>query len=531
MPNKIRLPDSFPPLLILLAALLAGGLGVFAFAPFYVWPMALVSLAMLFALWQSAISLRQAVLIGFSWGMGLFLAGASWLYVALHVYGNMPAPLAGLCIFLFCCYLSLYPALACLVAYKLRSSASSRSRPMLALLLIMPACFVATEYLRGWVVTGFPWLISGYSQTPGGWLAAPLAGYAPILGALSISWLLALTAGVLVLLIKALAELTVFRGRILALSVSVVLVWAAGAALAHISWSASSGQPLSVALVQGNIDQQLKWREDQRAATLDNYFELAQNATARLIVLPETALPVFLDEIPADYLAALKQRAEKNGGDLIMGVPIAQRGHVNEAAYTYANSAISMGISPPQRYDKVHLVAFGEFIPPLFSWAYNWLNIPLAGFTPGPQTQAPMRVSGHSVAVNICYEDTFGYEIARPLPEAELLVNIANMAWYGHSLAAAQHVQFSQMRALETSRWMLRSTNTGVTAAINEHGEIVKSLPQFVRGVLTVEAIPRQGATPYVRWREGPVLLGLVIALLASWFMRRGGAVRRSKID
>jgi len=165
-------------------------LGVFAFAPFYVWPMALASLAALLALWHLTTSALQAALIGFTWGLGLFLAGASWLYVALHVYGNMPAPLAALCIFLFCCYLALYPALACLTAYKLRSS----SRPMRALLLIMPTCFVAAEYLRGWVVTGFPWLITGYSQTPGGWLAAPLAGYAPIFGAFGISWLLALTA-------------------------------------------------------------------------------------------------------------------------------------------------------------------------------------------------------------------------------------------------------------------------------------------------------------------------------------------------
>ena len=499
-------------------------MGVFAFAPFYAWPIALVSLVALFALWHKAASAKQAALVGFIWGMGLFLAGASWLYVALHVYGNMPAPLAALSIFLFCCYLSLYPALACLVAYKLRSNSdrgSSQNQPMVALLLIMPACFVAAEHLRGRVVTGFPWLVEGYSQTPGGLVVAPLSGYAPIFGAFGISWLLAITAGAGVLLIKPLLGTTISRGRMLILCMSIVLIWAAGIALSQIDWSAPSGAPLKVALVQGNIDQQLKWREDQRAATLDNYFELVKDVTAKLIVLPETALPVFLDEIPTDYLAALKLRAEKNGGDLIMGVPIAQRGNLTDTAYTYANAAISMGVSPSQRYDKVHLVAFGEFMPPLFSWAYNWLKIPLAGFTPGPQTQAPMRVSGHFVAVNICYEDTFGYEIARPLPEAELLVNIANMAWYGHSLAADQHAQFSQMRAMETSRWMLRSTNTGLTAAINERGEMVKSLPQFTRGVLQVEAIPRQGITPYVRWREGPVLIGLAVALLASFFIRR----------
>ena len=223
--------------------------------------------------------------------MGLFLAGASWLYVALHVYGNMPALLAALSIFLFCCYLSLYPALACLVAYKLRSSSSigkgsPQNQPMVALLLIMPACFVAAEHLRGWVVTGFPWLVEGYSQTPGGLVLAPLSGYAPIFGAFGISWLLALTAGAGVLIIKPLLVGAISRGRKLALSMSIAMIWATGIALSQIEWSTPSGAPLKVALIQGNIDQQLKWREDQRAATLDNYFELVKDVTAKLIVLP-----------------------------------------------------------------------------------------------------------------------------------------------------------------------------------------------------------------------------------------------------
>jgi apolipoprotein N-acyltransferase len=154
-------------------------------------------------------------------------------------------------------------------------------------------------------------------------------------------------------------------------------------------------------------------------------------------------------------------------------------------------------------------------MPPAFSWVYQWLKIPLAGFTPGARNQASMRLSGHRLAVNICYEDAFGDEIRRPLPDAELLVNISNMAWFGHSLAAEQHAQFSQMRALETSRWILRATNTGLTAAINERGEIVKSLPQFSRGLLEIDAQPRQGITPFVRWGDWPVLAGLALVLLA----------------
>ncbi len=502
--------------LVLLTAFVAGALGVFAFAPFYAWPVAPLVLAVLFALWHRAGSAKQAAAIGFAWGLGLFLSGASWLYVALHVYGGMPAALAALAIFLFCCYLSSYLMLAGLVVHTLRKN----NQPVIALLVIMPACFVGCEYLRGWFLTGFPWLILGYSQTPGGPFPAPLAGFGAVVGVFGISWLLAISAGAIVLLVRPLSGLTMQRRGALAVSGAVLLIWIAGLALSQINWSTPSGPLLSVALVQGNIAQDLKWRGEQFDVTRNQYFQLVKDVNAKLIVLPETAEVTFLDEIPPSYLGALKSRAEQNGGDLIMGAPIVERDDAGNQL-RYANSAVSMGVSPSQRYDKHHLVAFGEFRPPLFSWAYNWLNIPLAGFTPGPITQAPMRVSGHSVAVNICYEDTFGAEIARPLPEAELLVNIANMAWYGRSLAADQHVQFSQMRALETSRWMLRATNTGLTAAINERGEIVKSLPQFVPGVLAVDAIPRQGVTPYVRWRDWPVLVGLGLVLLAAFFIRR----------
>lgn len=503
--------------LTLLTAFLSGAIAVFAFAPFYRWPVALVSLFFLFTLWQRGEGLKHRAAIGFAWGMGLFLAGASWLYVALHTYGGMPAPLAALAIFLFCCYLSVFPMLAGVAFHKLHRT----DQPIISLLLVMPACFVAGEYVRGWFFSGFPWLIVGYSQTPGdGGIPAALVGFAPIVGVFGISWLLAMTAGALVLLTDSLTNATPSDRLKWVIWSSVMAIWVGGFALSAISWSTPSGAPLSVALVQGNIAQDLKWREEQYGQTRNQYFQLVKDVKAKLIVLPETAEVTFLDEIPPDYLDALKSRAEKNSGDLIMGAPIVER-DAGGNLLRYANAAVSMGISPPQRYDKYHLVAFGEFIPPMLSWVYNWLNIPLAGFTPGPTTQAPMRVSGHSVAVNICYEDTFGAEIARPLPEAELLVNIANMAWYGRSLAASQHAQFSQMRALETSRWMLRSTNTGLTAAINEKGEIIKSLPQFVAGVLEADAIPRQGVTPYVRWRDSPVLIGLGLALMAALFIRR----------
>ncbi|HEX9390582.1 MAG TPA: apolipoprotein N-acyltransferase [Usitatibacteraceae bacterium] len=510
-----------------LSAAVLGAIGVAGFAPFHLWPLLIVSLAGLFALWFRAGTKRQAAWHGFLWGLGFFLCGVSWLYVSLHVYGNMPAPMAAFAILIFCAYLSLFPLLAGMLVRRLH--AQLHDFPLVIALAAIPALFVLTEYLRGWFMSGFPWLIVGYSQTPGGLfgapLAAPLSGYAPVFGVFGVSWMLAFTAGALLVCIPRLSGLEIVRPRRIAVVAVTAVLWAGGFGMQWIGWSAPAGAPLAVALLQGNIEQEMKWREDQRAATLADYLAMVKTSKARLIVLPETALPTFIDEVPGEYLDALKQQAVQNGGDLIVGVPIAQRALPNEpqssSQYTYYNSAISLGVSPGQRYDKQHLVAFGEFMPPTFSWVYQWLKIPLAGFTPGAREQAAMRVSGHRVAVNICYEDTFGDEIRRPLPEAELLVNVSNMAWYGRSLAADQHAQFSQMRALETSRWMLRATNTGVTAAINEHGEIVKELPQFTRGTLEIEAQPRNGLTPFVRWGDWPVLLGIALVLIATAFFAR----------
>ena len=511
MTRVALLPTRFA--LQLALAFAAGGVGVLAFAPFYLWPVALVSLFFLFALWHRAATPWRVFAIGYTWGLGLFVFGVPWIYVSLHVYGSMPAVLAAVATFLFCCYLAIFPAMAGAM-HRLLVAVFGISA-IASLLLVMPACFVIWEYVRGWFFSGFPWHVFGYSQTPGGRAFAPLVGYVPIVGVFGISWLLAMTAGLCVLLTPAIAGIVWSRrGRLVAVS-AVLAVWAIGGVLHQYSWSVPSGAPLAVALLQGNVEQSLKWREDQRRPTLNNYLEMVEKTTARLIVLPETALPV-LHEVPVDYLAALKRRGELNGGDAIVGTVVVERIPAGDNARKITNSAISVGSSPLQRYDKQHLVVFGEFIPPLLSWVYRWLQIPLGSMDAGRSDPKPMQIAGHAVAVNICYEDAFGSEIARQLPEAELLVNMSNMAWFGNLFAADQQAQFSQMRSLETGRWMLRSTNTGLTAAINEKGEIVKALPQFMRGTLEVEAQPRTGTTPYVIWKDWLTLSLVVLALLVG---------------
>jgi apolipoprotein N-acyltransferase len=481
--------------------MVAGAVAVLAFAPFYAWPIAVVSLVVLFSYWVRATSPGRAALVGFFWGLGLFLVGVPWLYVSLHTYGSMPAPLAALAILLFCVYLSLFPALAGYVQAKFPLALRGR------LLLLMPAAFVAAEMFRGWFVTGFPWLILGYTQTPSAFSLAPLAGYAPVFGVFGISFLLAVSAGAIVLgavkLSGAVAS-AMLRRR---LAIGATTIWIGGGLLGAYEWSSSSGPPIPVSLAQGNVPQDLKWREDQAAASLENYLQLVEESRGKLIVLPETALPFMLQDVPRTVIGAMAEKARAQGGDVLLGVALREDQAIESDGYRYYNGAVAFGTAPAQQYAKHHLVAFGEFVPPLFSWVYQWLKMPLSGFTPGAENQPPMRLAGHRVAVNICYEDAFGAEIAGPLPDAELLVNLSNMAWFGTYLAADQHAQFSQMRAIETARWMVRATNTGLTAAINEKGRIIASLPQYSRGVLEVLVTPMKGATPYSRWKDLPILL------------------------
>jgi apolipoprotein N-acyltransferase len=214
-------------------------------------------------------------------------------------------------------------------------------------------------------------------------------------------------------------------------------------------------------------------------------------------------------------MEGLARVARERNGDILIGVP------KRDDQGRYFNSLISLGTSPEQQYSKSHLVPFGEFVPPGFGWIVRVLSIPLSDFSRGPRDAEPLLLSGLRIAPNICYEDAFGEEIIRQLPQANLLVNVSNVAWFGNSLAPAQHLQMSRMRSIETGRYMLRSTNTGITALIDERGRVLAELPQFTEGVLEGQALGFSGATPYVRWGNLPVILGCLLALLPLAFRRR----------
>ena len=491
-------------------AFCAGLLAVFGFAPFALFPLPVLALAVLFAQWVHAKTARTAFKIGFAFGFGLFGAGTGWIYVALHDYGDMPFLLAFPATALFAAFIALFPALAGYASHRISHAGRRRTSEQAAyagLLLVMPALWVLLEWIRGLFLTGFPWLTFGYSQA----VASLLAGYAPLLGAYGVSLAVAVSAGLLVLLSKTRWSK---QGK-MALAVLAVL-WMGGAGLRTVKWTQPQGEPLKVSLMQGNIPQELKFREEKLVGTLETYRRLVLQSDARLIVLPESALPLQRDEVPENYAAILREHVRQNGGDMLIGA--FERDHG-----LYYNSVFTLGTAPSQSYRKNHLVVFGEFIPlrPALGWLINEvLNIPMGDLARGGLPQAPLNVAGQKIAVNICYEDVFGEEIIRALPEATLLVNVSNDAWYGDSHAAAQHNQMSQMRALETGRMMLRATNTGVTSIIGTDGRILQMLPQHEEGVLTAMVQGYSGSTPYVRF--GNVLVLGLIGLMVGGGWRIG---------
>ena len=485
-----------------LLALLAGAVLPLAFAPLSLFPLAVVSPALLFLLVLD-VTPRRALWRGWLFGAGQFGVGTSWVYVAIHDFGHSGVPLAVLLTALFCGVLTLFPMALGYVAARFL-----RGPDWLRLAILFPAAWTLIEWLRGWVLTGFPWLNLGYSQ-----IDAPLRGFAPLAGVYGVTLTVVLSAGLLALLV-----LSGRRLRMIAV-IGLATLWLAGALLTRVEWTEASGTPLRVSLVQGNIPQDSKWRPELKAYTLDLYAGLTrQNWDSRLILWPEAAITVFHHEVADNYLAQLAAEARTHGTDIVLGIPV-----LDHSTRRYYNSLLSLGATPGF-YHKRHLVPFGDYLP-LAEWLrglIHFFDLPMSGFSAGPDSQPLLEAAGQKIAAAICYEDIFGEELIQGLPQASLLVNATNNAWYGNSFAPHQHLEMSRMRALETGRYMLRVTTNGVSAIIDARGKILGRSPQFQTHVLTGEAVPRRGATPYVLLGNGPMVLLLGLVLLgAVWAGRR----------
>ena len=478
-----------------LAAFGAGAALPLAFAPFAQFWIAPLSWAVLFWLWRDAPPLR-AFWLGTLHGLGAFGFGTYWTYISIHEFGELAPPLAAAISGALIGVLALVVVLVGWLAARWFKTAGAA-----AWLVALPALALLGEWWRGWFLTGFGWLSAGYSQTDS-WLA----GFAPVLGQHGMSLAVFLTAGALVTLV---AGTRVSRG--VALGVLVV-VWGAGGLLTRESWTEPVGEVLSVALAQGAVEQDLKWRPEQLAATLEIYRRLTeQSLGSDLILWPEAAIAPALYEQVGDYLAEIKAAADRHGSVVLLGT---LRGDLR--TQVFENVLVSL-TEPPQVYVKRHLVPFGEYFP-VPGFVRTWLrlmNLPYTDLTAGGEDQPLIEVLGQRLAVTICYEDVFGAEQLHYLPEATLLVNVSNDAWFGDSIAPHQHLQIARLRAAEVGRPMLRATNTGITAVIDARGRVVERIPQFEPGVLHATAQGYAGATPYARFGNWPVITLAFAALLA----------------
>ncbi len=493
------------PLRTAASAIVAGAAGSLAFAPYELYLLAPVSLMVLFYLWETTTP-AEAARAGYLFGIGMFGAGVNWLRISIDLFGGLGLiPALGIT-FLLIAYLALFPALAGYGARRLADSGHALDQ-----LLILPAVWVLTEWLRTWLFTGFPWLHLGYSQ-----IDTPFGGLAPLLGVFGVSWAVALSAGAALTLIR-----PGRRDRLIASGCLLVLItggWLAD----QTRWNLNTGAERSVALVQGAVPIEVKWRPEFLHDSIQTYVSLTAPYWGRnIIVWPETAIPAFSSQVP-DLLRQLTAEALRGSSDFYAGLPT-----TSADGQQYFNSLLLLGANP-QSYEKRHLVPFGEFTPlaGILRGFAELLNIPMSNFSAGQRKQPLLRGQHALAGVSICYEDTFGEEIIEALPEAELLINVSNDGWFGDSAAPHQHLQMARMRAKETGRYLLRGTNSGISAIIDHDGKVQAQAPQFQPFVLTGNVTLITGLTPYGRLGNWPVVLGAIGVVLLGVRRRKSPVIR-----
>jgi apolipoprotein N-acyltransferase len=491
--------NNLSPLAVALLAPLAGVLVTLSLAPFGFWPGGIISCALLAWLLGTCDS-RQAIWRGWLYGLGLFGSGVSWVYVSIHIHGNAPIPLAALLTGLFCASLGLLHALFswCYVKYI-------RKLPG-GMLAGFPCLWVLFEWLRSWLLTGFPWLYLGNAHVDT-WIA----GWAPVLGVYGLSLICALTGSCLFLAWRSRQPilLVIYSGLIATL-------WIGGAVLKPIEWVAKGSEhPMTVSLYQPNIPQEQKWDRRYYADILQSYAR--QTSTFRnsdLVIWPESAIPNYYQRA-RDFLDPIAAQAERTESTLILGIPYRPEGERQ-----YYNSILALGQGEGV-YHKQRLVPFGEYVPleSTLRGLIDFFDLPMSAFSAGPPGQEPLLAGTFRVAPFICYEIVYPDLVAAQARQADLLVTISNDSWFGNSIGPLQHLQIARMRALENGRYLLRGTNNGVSAIIDHQGRVLQRTDQFVETTLTGEVEMMLGATPFGSFGSTPVLAGSAIVLLLMGLM------------
>jgi len=489
-------------------ALMAGVVCTLSFSPFDFWPVSFLSVFLLLLLTQSA-SLIKGIIRYYLFGVGLYASGISWFFVSIHDHGGASVPVATLLVSLFALAVALLWALQGYVYLNF-----FRTVP-LGLLLAFPAVWLMREWTMSWLFSGFPWLLMGYSQ-----IDTFLVGFAPVLGVYGLSALMLFTVTSIFSLFCLITSATDNHNtgrRAGAMTFLAVLVcWITGALLERYEFT-DGNRWVSVSAVQGNIDQESKWTRRMVLPILETYKRLSSTEWGReLIVWPEAAITLFRQNA-FGHIDELDQLARKSGSSLVLGIPD------RDDSGGFQNSAIAIG-QGKGRYVKRHLVPFGEYVPleDQLRGVISFLDLPMSHNQPGPANQAPLMAGDLTLSVSICYEVVFGDLVRSTVANPDLLITISNDTWFGDSIGPWQHFQMARMRAIENGRYMVRATNNGVTAIIDEKGRVRDVLPQFQRGVLRGEVRVMTGTTPYARMGSAPILgAALLVVLCLGWVSRR----------
>ena len=502
-----------------LAAFVAGGLLPLSLAPFAWWPAGLLSIAAWF--WLVAHFPHRAAALGYAYGLGKFGVGVSWIYVSIHLYGNAAPWLAAGLVLMFVCSLSLFTLLQAWIYAKLQQHATKGlAAPASSLFNAWRFCavWILFEWLLTWFLTGFPWLYPGYGHLDT-WLAPLL----PLGGVTLASLGVVASASFLVAAVAAGGK-RMLRGAALGLAGA---PWLLGLALSGAQWVTPTAQR-SVALVQGNVDQTVKWRHENRAPIVALYEGLtAPHWGTDLIIWPEAAITLYGHEA-SSLLNAWAQRGAASGTALVLGMPWLEA--PADGVQGFQNAALALG-DGQGRYFKRRLVPFGDYVPfaGLLRGLIDFFDLPMSHAVPGPWRQPPLQVGAEAAAAAICYEIAYADLTRTTAAEADLLINITNDTWFGSSIGPLQHFQIARARALENGRWLLRTASNGITAIVNHQGQVQAQLPQFQQGVLTGTYRIMAGRTPYSRFGDHWLIALSAATLLFSWAgrQRRKNLTRR----
>ena len=473
-------------------AIIAGILFALSFAPFDFPSLVFIALAV-FRLLLIELSTKKAILRGFLFGFGIFGVGVSWVFASMVVNTETSYALPVLMTLFYCSFWAVFPAIFAYLFVKISDQEQETDS-----VLLFASLWVLVEYIRGeWILNGFPWLQVAYSQ-----LDSPFAGFIPVFGSYGTGFIIAILAALF-------AEIVLDRTKIIVLFVIFPLLTQGGQELKRVDWTDENGDPIKVTLIQGNIAQKDKWAVENRNITLKQYYDdSARHWDSDVIVWPETAIPAYYEDVKDDYLIPLQQEAVQNNTDIITSLP-----HKDKRGKLY-NSVLVLG-KDPGMYKKIHLLPFGEYLPwqPVSGYVLALMEIRLGNFSAGTIDQPLLKVAGHNFVTSICYEDAFGEQSISNIEQASFLVNVTNDGWFDGSIEPYQHMQIARMRALESGRYLLRATNTGVTGVVSEKGKIINQAPLRQRSTITSDIKPMSGLTPYARIGDKPTIIFVIFIL------------------